>query len=120
MGRAIEIFSPDPSTSHQASNTPTMNASGDSKISSVLLFLVSYPFASKVNKKLNAVGISSLPAAIKAYRTISADDIKKDVKRKMYAYLVSLFHSSAVISGLFGRYPRLIQAHAIVGIDKVC
>ena len=34
----------------------------------------------------------------------------------MYAYLVSLFHSSAVISGLFGRYPRLIQAHAVVGI----
>ena len=98
-------------------NMPTtMNANGDSKISSVLLFLLSYPFANKVNKKLNAVGISSLPAAIKTYRTISADDIKKDVKRKMYAYLVSLFHSSAVISGLFGRYPRLIQAHAIVGI----
>jgi hypothetical protein len=34
----------------------------------------------------------------------------------MYACLISLFHSSAVFSGLFGRYPRLIQAHAIVGI----
>ena len=93
-----------------------MNANGDSKISSVLLFLISYPFAKKVNKRLNAVGISSLPAAIKAYRTTSADDIKKDVKRKMYAHLVSLFHSSAVVSGLFGRHPRLIQVHAIVGI----
>ncbi len=93
-----------------------MNPNGDSKVSSVLLFVLSYPFASKTNKKLNAVGISSLPAAIKACRTTNADDIKKNVKRKMYACLISLFHSSAVFSGLFGRYPRLIQAHAIVGI----
>ena len=85
-------------------------------ISSILLFLISYPFAGKYNKKLNAVGISSLPAAIRAYRTTNADSIKRDVKRKICAYLISLFHCSAVFSGLFGRYPRLIQAHAIVGI----
>mmetsp|Transcript_5069 Transcript_5069/g.11053 ORF Transcript_5069/g.11053 Transcript_5069/m.11053 type:complete len:174 (+) Transcript_5069:364-885(+) len=85
---------------------------GDSKISSILIFLASYPFT----KKLNAIGISSLPAALKAYQNTKNEDLKNDVKKKAYAYFVSIFHSSAVFSGIFGRYPRLIQANAIVGI----
>lgn len=84
----------------------------DSKLSSILLFLASYPFT----KKLNAIGISNLPTALKAYQNTKKEDLKNDVKQKMHAYFMTLFHSSAAFSGLFGRYPKLIQAHAIVGI----
>jgi len=79
---------------------------------SVLLFLVAYPFT----KKINAVGISNLPAALAAYRHAKSQELKHDARRRTLALLVCLLHSSTVFSALFGRYPRLIVAHSVACI----
>jgi hypothetical protein len=74
------------------------------KIPSAVLFLVSSLFT----QKLNAIGIANLPVAIRAFQ--------KADKKKLWLYVNGLFQSSVVVSGLFNKWPSIIQVNAIWNI----
>jgi hypothetical protein len=74
------------------------------KISSAVLFLVSSLFT----QKLNAIGIGNLPVAIRTFR--HAD------KQKLWLYGVGICQSAVVVSGLFNKWPSIIQINAIWNI----
>ena len=78
-----------------------------------VLSLAIFSISSIFWKRLNAIGISNLPAAIDGYRRARQTN---ELKLKYYHHLVAFFQLAAVISGISNCWPLIIQMNVVVDV----
>lgn len=79
---------------------------------SLALFFGSNVF---ITTKLNAVGISTLPAAVRTFRErVEHDPVKKrELVKKGLLWSARFLHCAAVVGGLRGAWPKMIKVDAV-------